>query len=571
MSSASAFDMSALDSRIRELVAYARERDGEDRSILFRNLIDLFLTGKAPQINPTRTQLLDVIEALIPHVDSDNRRTAADLIASMANPPIDLAIRLCRDRASLVNNLLQSLPMEEEEIIELIERTGREHHQIIAKRNDLSANVWISLARAAPAAPPFDNQSTLALWSDDLGITRTTKHTSATVTPFPEHKTKQASIRILKTDEDLIAERAKDGVSETEFPDVNAKAEIETASTSDIDTPPTAPNTSDLQFLEPTVNDDIAKDPSPGGWSWISDRDGFVSSISPFAVTIYGEGYANGDTSILDLLGLNEKLGHPVARAFQRRSAIHDAPVSISFLDPKHQHWTMDASPIFSQGGGIFEGYNGNLAPVVPAKGDDTVFPSETEANALFLDEVVNNSDLFPSDHISVAPQRPSKRTPASFIEKQTVLEDSYDNDIPTGLAHLERPSAETLAKATVDTSAPMGDQPAISPAPQEAPNSQESSPIASAADAIASVLAEQKVDKTKEEVALPASVEWQTNATNEKIQDNEAIASTIEMLEESISRLNEITAKSNNPQANLQCEIAHACIRTLKDQLKNS
>ncbi|MBL4639517.1 MAG: hypothetical protein JKY57_03195 [Kordiimonadaceae bacterium] len=100
MNKVSAFDVNALDNRIKELVAYARERDGEDRTVLFRNLVDLFLTGKAPKKGPTRAQLLDVLEALVPHVDTESRRTVSELIASMSKPPIDLALRLCLDRAS---------------------------------------------------------------------------------------------------------------------------------------------------------------------------------------------------------------------------------------------------------------------------------------------------------------------------------------------------------------------------------------------------------------------------------------------------------------------------------------
>ncbi|MCK0067878.1 hypothetical protein [Kordiimonas laminariae] len=564
MASASAFDMNALDSRIRELVAYARERDGEDRSILFRNLIDLFLTGKAPKITPTRSQLLDVIEALIPHVDSDNRRTAADLIAGMSNPPFDLAIRLCRDRASLVSNLLKSLPMDEEEVIELISQTGREHHQIIATRNDLSANVWIALARAAPAAPPFDNQSTLALWSDDLGITRTAAQSSGTVTPFPEHKTRQSSLRILKTDEDLIAERSREMQQETEFPDQDDMHSV----------PASEPETEMFADEQPTmIADDqrspaetqtskvkAAKDPSPGGWSWISDRDGFVVSISPFATAIFGEGYASGDTSILDLLGLNEKLGHPVARAFQRRSAIHDAPVTIQFLEDAHQNWTMEATPVFSQCGGIFEGYEGSLAPVLPAKGDDTVFPSETDANALFLDEVVNNSDLFPKDHIAAPPQRERKRTPAAFTEEPSVLAD-YD-DAPINPSEMKRPSAETLARATINTT---------TQAPVTEP-SKPKSPIDSAAAAIESLLADEVAPaftqaKEPQDKSLPDSVEWDP-PIDKASADKETLLSTVHMLEESLKRLSDICSKDDNPQAKLQCEIASACMRTLRDQL---
>ena len=144
MDKVSAFDMNALDNRIKELVAFARERDGEDRTILFRNLVDLFLTDKAPQKSPTRLQLLDVIEALVPHVEADSRRTVADLLANMSKPPLDLALRLCRDRASLVTQLLKNISFDEDDITEPIKRTGREHHQILASREDLSANIWIA-------------------------------------------------------------------------------------------------------------------------------------------------------------------------------------------------------------------------------------------------------------------------------------------------------------------------------------------------------------------------------------------------------------------------------------------
>lgn len=155
-----------FDSRIVELVHYARDKDLSERTTLFRNLIDMFLTGKAPAADPTRAQLINVIKALIPHVDAEARQTSCDLISSITTPPMDLALCLAQDRASVVSNLLRTVPFSEEDMIDLVHLTGRAHHQELASRNDLSANVWIALARAAPAIEP--SISDQELWNDQL-------------------------------------------------------------------------------------------------------------------------------------------------------------------------------------------------------------------------------------------------------------------------------------------------------------------------------------------------------------------------------------------------------------------
>lgn len=186
-------NLTALDGRIQELVTYARARDGEDRTALYRNLIDLFLTGKAPTKEPTRTQLLDVIEALLPHVDQDTRRTVAELLINIAKPPMDLIMRIVTDNALIVTELLRKAPFDEDQAIAVIESTGRAHHQELATRNDLSANVWISLARAAPSIESTKDASN-ALWSGDLGIAKKT----ATVTEL--HPAKYSISNLLSED-----------------------------------------------------------------------------------------------------------------------------------------------------------------------------------------------------------------------------------------------------------------------------------------------------------------------------------------------------------------------------------
>lgn len=559
--------MNALDSRIRELVAYARERDGEDRTNLFRNLIDLFLTGKAPTINPTRDQLLDVLEALIPHVEADSRRTACELVAAMSAPPMDLVMRLARDRASLVNSLLMHTSFDEDDLIELIERTGREHHQVIASRDDLSANVWISLARAAPAAPPFDHQSTLALWSDDLGITQTKaaesidaaantpthlggNHAGATVTPLHPNKA-GAAIRILRTDEDLIAARMK-GTGPTGLVDENG--DINEVSSMAKDTPkdePTEKETSDSKSETGETTSTKAKDPGPGGWAWVSDRDGFVISISPQGLKILEEDNLAEGFSVLDLLGLNSKLDHPVARAFQRRSAIHDAPIYLKELDENHRHWTLEATPYFTNGG-IFEGYEGILTPVVPAslQQEDTLVSDDVEA--VFLDEV------------TVASTSGGRSVPLSYTDTASVFATPSDKMPHSVETEIFGTSAEDAAVAQAgdiignsmsDTAEELADEIPLHK------NDADKLFSSATASAIRGVIEETLtgVSKSKGKKADPEADESETQAH---------LTATLDMLEETIAKMMIAGKKAHDPQIRLYGEIASACVRSLKEQI---
>lgn len=648
MSKVSAFELDALDSRIRELVAYARERGSEDRSSLFRNLVDLFLTGKAPKTEPTRNQLLDVLRALIPHVEADSRRTACDLVANMATPPMDLVLHLAQDRASLVGALLVNVKFDDDDLIELIENTGREHHQVIASREDLSANIWIALARAAPVAPPFDHQSSLALWSDDLGITQTQTHRSseaparealkneaqrheikaasqgqksATITalhperpPSPASDASKAtaavdtptSIRILRTDKDLIADRT----ISIEPSQTNRAAAPLTEAERAQNTPPQAetqksePQTSEAKQPEtqqpetqpsraqPTdpssAQEDLAltqkgaQDPGPGGWSWISDRDGFITSISPRGLQLHGAEFSAIGTSMLDLLGLNTKLGHPVARAFQRRSAIHDAPIFLPDLEEKNQHWTLEATPYFSSSGGIFEGYEGILTPVIMATEPDHFFMSDEDATALFLDDM----DSRPAANLRIMP--------ATFTDQATVFQPSgtvttatpqegSDKAQPVSALKVTRQTLEDIAadlsnsvEDETDTSTDRADQ----NGPDVTDLSQNGDKFAHAATAaVQEVLAEALAPLSRSFEAKKAA---SSGAEEQKIdptapsagtllspEASDHIKATFDMLEAALAGINSACKTAGDPHIRLQSEIAAACVRSLKDQLK--
>jgi hypothetical protein len=640
--------MNALDSRIKELVAYARERDGEDRTALFRNLVDLFLTNKAPTKQPTRGQLLEVVTALIPHVEPESRRTVADLLASLNNPPMDLIHCIVKDRATLVSKLLKTAPFEEDDLIELIETTGREHHQELASRSDLSANVWIALARATPSAPPYGSNSTLALWREDLGLDKSEKgpdlstvgqNDLASVTPLhPEkHRKPNARIRILRTDEDILTshidgqnnpnsinfvqEEASDTEAENIFADHKEPArnnafELESRpvqnpenrKTSD---PKTGSVTSEkptfrnlktpepiqepqnpVQAIEPPepskeASEEVIQrpliEPESGSWAWRSDRDGFIIQVSSEAEKLLGNKNTLVGSAMLDMLALNTKLGHPVSRAFQRRTSIHEAPIYLADLEQAQRYWTLEASPLFNPRNGAFDGYEGILKPVIPARGEDDIIPADDPSP----DVVDHNRTRLVQEEPQMVPvQQPVKieqprenKTPLSWFDQPGL--GGREGAIPqTDEARLQKHSHPSTKQAADDL-----EQKEIIPAEvsfqkledmiaenlgkqlQSKNNSMSDQTVSTD---IADTDTEVETTPTVTEDAMAVETTAGTNQTTSDThaESYETIESTLELMEQALERLAQAEAKNNTLQIRLQSEIAQACARTLKSEL---
>ncbi|WP_262694659.1 hypothetical protein [Kordiimonas aquimaris] len=548
MNNTPAFELGAIDTRIKELVNYARERGGEDRSVLFRNLIDLFLTGKAPQKQPTRSQLIDVIEALIPHVEADSRRTVAELLARMSNPPVDLATCLAKDEPEVVGELLKSAAFDETDIIEIISQTGRDHHQAIASRQDLSANVWIALARAVPKANRMEKKSSLSLWSEDLGTQKASEKTIATVTELhkkdaentdeaektniassntaikPERAAdapdrQVASLRILRTDKDLISERIENANS-SDIHDTNL------AMSPNLTTEKTKPSASNSAVK------DIARlvDISPDTWSWRSDRDGIVLEISPNGAHLFLSTQSPVGENILGMLALSNKIGHPVSRAFQRRSAIHDAPIALEYTSEADRHWTLEAVPLFNPNNGVFEGYDGFLSRVIASEKDSYSFESiQEDAANLFLDDHGNNglskTPVITNENID------RTRTPApASLDINTI---NKTDDTKTSMAATaEKMMAETAANAVKDV----------------------------LTETLASML---QSSTSEQSGAQSRSKPAQADPTSMS-----EVKATLHLLEEAIATLANTDTDGGNVTSRLQSEIATACIRSLKEQL---
>lgn len=390
--------MGAFEHQIEELVAFARDRDNNDRSVLFCELTELFISGTAPQAPNDREHLLEVIEALVPHVAPNTRAGVAGQLADMHHPPMDLVMRLIYDDADLVSNLIAHAPMDEDSLIEFIAKTGRSHHQELATRTDLSASVWIALARAAPAMPINRLHNENALWADDLGKDHkadTPSHTKNAeelginlfmTRPAPEEKINarppsNAGIKNIKRSPKVTKDHDRGGeaiLSQNVAANDLLKNTLSRQEKRALDEhvlhpmPKATVEVEDFNWEQHVT--------STLGWALLTNRDGCIADLSHSARMFMGlaaERLKNMD--LIHLIGLADRPEHPVVRALSRHGAIHDAPV-VLFVGPVGRaSWTLTALPKFGTTSGLFEGFNCHFSPVPVTDEDIPVFLDEIE------------------------------------------------------------------------------------------------------------------------------------------------------------------------------------------------
>jgi hypothetical protein len=255
---------------------------------------------------------------------------------------------------------------------------------------------------------------------------------------------------------------------------------------------------------------------------------------------------------MLDMLGLNTKLGHPVSRAFQRRSTIHDAPINLMMLDGDHQYWTLEAAPVFSPCGGVFEGYEGILTPVVSAS--ETSEADDDDA-PLFLDEMDE-----PDTRIASRP---------SFAKEASVLQSGGKKAGTSGESHTRENPADTSDSDNGTPANPLADM---------INNTAAAMVREAVADALTPLSPQEEAARygTAHQATPSAPNTPSSNPAPNPAQATEAarpvfdreIQSTLTLLEEALARLSDASRHGGEAQVQLQSEIAMACLRTLKAQL---
>ena len=442
--------MGAFEHQIEELVAFARDRDNNDRSVLFCELTELFISGNAPHTLNDREHLLEVIEALVPHVTPNTRAGVAGQLADMHHPPMDLVMRLIYDDADLVSNLIAHAPMDEDSLIEFIAKTGRSHHQELATRTDLSANVWIALARAAPTMPINRLHNENALWEDDLGKDQKISASGQT------KNAEELGINLFMTrpaPEEKIQTRTP-----ARSPLKNIKRQNKAAKGSEEDNAPVlSQNVAANDLLKNTLSrkerrvlDEHVLHPMPKatvevedfnwdqhvtsalGWALLTGRDGNIIDLSHSARLFMGQAAERLiDMDLIELIGLTDREEHPVVRALSRHGAIHDAPV-VLFVGPVGRaSWTLTALPKFGATSGLFEGFNCHFSPVPVSDEDIPVFLDEIGFND---ETVMQPANLFHEENImSITGEVPIISETPLFLDEdeEEDEEEDYNNSSP--------------------------------------------------------------------------------------------------------------------------------------------
>lgn len=127
----------------------SKSESTEEKTALFTALADRLLTASSTEDAERRAYFLRLLESLMAEASVVARQKLAERTADMTTPPKDLACLLARDRADIAAPILRKVPFSPPELIELVMRSGPEHHIIIAKRADLTLDVWLALARVA--------------------------------------------------------------------------------------------------------------------------------------------------------------------------------------------------------------------------------------------------------------------------------------------------------------------------------------------------------------------------------------------------------------------------------------
>ena len=514
--------MVKLDARIQNLVDYARNQDGADRTVLFQNMIDLFLAPDAPSRAPIRNQLLDVLQSLIPHVSPESRKAAAGLIGSTVKPPMDLVMRLVQDDPTLIGDLLRLVDFEEDDLIDLIQTTGRAHHQEIAARNNLSANVWIALARAAPNRSAEPGLSKKSLFEGELN---------------PKAPAQEATITALHPER--VGERF-DLPATTPEPMPDAGTQQGAAARHALEMP-------ELPSFLQDPKEGFLPDPAPGAWAFTSNRDGLVTQLSPMARSLVADSqYAVGD-SLLDFFGLNQKLGHPVARAFQRRSPIHAAPLYIDSCPKGQRYWSLEAAPRFSSQTGAFDGYEGTLLPVT----QETAPPPQPEPD----------SDMFTSskaETVSSVRESGSVTSSSAYVDQLTRMESLSDGL----LAQLEAAISDE-SFAVQDEQDELKPDASITSRPVPQPNTDETAVLDMPlkAQETHSNDKQDAVETQDHGSAAPDPEAYKTSSARETRRQE-----ALEMLDGVVEQILQASKGDTAVNLRLQAEIAAACVRSLKD-----
>jgi uncharacterized protein (DUF2336 family) len=134
--------MSAQTSRLKELIAVAKEGSSEKRRDLLREITDVFMAAP-DRYTSSEMQHFDVILSKVTEtVEIELRREIAEKLADVPSAPKNLIRQLAHDEIFVAEPILQrSQALTEDDLIRVIRQRGQEHMKAITARREVPVKV----------------------------------------------------------------------------------------------------------------------------------------------------------------------------------------------------------------------------------------------------------------------------------------------------------------------------------------------------------------------------------------------------------------------------------------------
>lgn len=133
-------------SRLKELIAVAKEGSSDKRRDLLREITDVFM-ATPDRYTSSEMQHFDVIMSRVTEqVETSLRREIAEKLADVADAPSGLIRQLARDEISVADPILRrSDALTEEDLLGIVRQRGQEHMQAISKRKKVPEKLTAEL------------------------------------------------------------------------------------------------------------------------------------------------------------------------------------------------------------------------------------------------------------------------------------------------------------------------------------------------------------------------------------------------------------------------------------------
>lgn len=138
--------MTASASRLKQLIAVAKEGSSEKRRDLLRDITDVFMAAP-DRYTSSEMQHFDVIMTRVTEqVEAALRREIAEKLADVPNAPRGLIKQLAHDEISVAEPVLRrSEALSEEDLVRIVRQRGQAHMHAITKRRQVTEKLTAEL------------------------------------------------------------------------------------------------------------------------------------------------------------------------------------------------------------------------------------------------------------------------------------------------------------------------------------------------------------------------------------------------------------------------------------------